>query len=321
MNSTVANVTYCDLKDFSASFKEYHFSLIVVVCTLGTILNVLNICVLSRKQMRCPTNVILTSLAVADLLVMLEYIPFAYLHHTTPGYYTYYYTYTFASYIIFHAIFTQAFHFISCCITIILAVWRYVAVKFPQNNLKWCGNKRTIVAILLTYILCPFICIPLTLSIEVRDQDVFVDDAYKIVKKAQQINGTLLKSVTLFMVRYKENTILTDISNYVYGIVIKLLPCIFLTVLSALLIVELLKAKERRKKLMNPQTKDGGAKKKVNQRHLEKEKQADRTTRMLLAVLLLFLMVEFPQAVFGVLNNIVGIKFEMECYQPLGKCL
>lgn len=48
----------------------------MIVCLLGTIANTLNIIVLTRREMRSPTNAILTGLAVADLAVMLEYIPY-----------------------------------------------------------------------------------------------------------------------------------------------------------------------------------------------------------------------------------------------------
>lgn len=311
-----SNATYCDLEQFSKDFKSYHMYLSLFVCIFGSILNILNIFVLSTKQMRGPTNFILTSLAVADVLVMLEYIPFAYLHDKSTSS-SHYFTYSFAAFIIFHALFTQSFHFISCCITIILAVWRYIAVKFPQNNAKWCGSERTRATILLTYILCPFICIPLFLSIDIVKLNVFVNDQGKIISRPP-LNQTDFKKSTIYIANYKQNTIWKDISYYVYGIIIKLVPCILLTVLSILLIIELLAAKERRKKLLNPSGATGGAKK-VTQRHLDKEKQADRTTKMLLAVLLLFLMVEFPQAIFGLLNHIVGEKFDKECYQPLGK--
>ena len=58
-------------------FSRYHNSLALLICILGGIANFLNIAVLSRKEMRSPTNAILTGLAIADLLVMIDYIPFA----------------------------------------------------------------------------------------------------------------------------------------------------------------------------------------------------------------------------------------------------
>jgi len=58
------------------SYKYFHGYFSLIVCILGTIANTLNIIVLTRREMRSPTNAILTGLAVADLAVMLEYIPY-----------------------------------------------------------------------------------------------------------------------------------------------------------------------------------------------------------------------------------------------------
>lgn len=50
-----------------------------------------------------------------------------------------------------------------------------------------------------------------------------------------------------------------------------------------------------------------------------RENQADRTTNMLLAVLILFLITEFPQALLGLISAILGQIFLQECYAPLGE--
>ena len=51
----------------------------MVVCIFGTLFNVANILVLTHKDMRTnPINLILTGIAVADCLVMVEYIPFTF---------------------------------------------------------------------------------------------------------------------------------------------------------------------------------------------------------------------------------------------------
>ena len=50
----------------------------MVVCFLGIIFNLVNIMVLTHKDMKTnPINLILTGIAVADCLVMVEYIPFS----------------------------------------------------------------------------------------------------------------------------------------------------------------------------------------------------------------------------------------------------
>ena len=81
--------------------------------------------------MASPTNAILTGLAVADLMVMIDYIPFS-IH-------TYVwreredediYSYEWAVFTLFHAHLSVIFHSISTWLTVILAVWRYISVRY-----------------------------------------------------------------------------------------------------------------------------------------------------------------------------------------------
>ena len=63
-----------------------------------------------RRRMKTPTNVLLTGLAIADLLVMLEYIPLVchkYLRQNTEGTDSAEYSYASAIYLLFHANFSQ----------------------------------------------------------------------------------------------------------------------------------------------------------------------------------------------------------------------
>jgi hypothetical protein len=92
-----------------------------------------------------------------------------------------------------------------------------------------------------------------------------------------------------------------------YSVVIKLLPCVVLTVVSWRLINSLVEAR-RRKALLKGRGGRGG----------EEGHGGDRTTRMLLAVLLLFLMTEFPQGILGLLSLLIGDSFFISCYMPLG---
>ena len=57
-------------------YHPIHGWLAMLVCILGTLFNLANILVLTHRDMRSPVNMILTGIAVADFLVMLEYIPF-----------------------------------------------------------------------------------------------------------------------------------------------------------------------------------------------------------------------------------------------------
>lgn len=59
------------------------------------------------------------------------------------------------------------------------------------------------------------------------------------------------------------------------------------------------------------------SKKKTN----KAERRADRTTRMLVAVLLLFLITEFPQGIFALRIGILGRCFFLSCYQSFGEVM
>nr|CAD7260611.1 unnamed protein product [Timema shepardi] len=51
------------------------------------------------------------------------------------------------------------------------------------------------------------------------------------------------------------------------------------------------------------------------------ERRTDRTTKMLVAVLLLFFITEFPQGVLGLLSGILGRCFFQNCYHRFGEIM
>lgn len=313
------------------------------MCVLGCIANILNVVVLTRREIRSPTNAILTGLAIADFLVMIDYIPYAWFDYILP-HMNYsrktLFSYSTAWFIMFHSIFAQICHTISIWLTVTLAVWRYIAVAYPQRNRIWCNMRTTLLTIASAYIVCPFFAIPLYLASAIQDSTEILDangQIYKMNNSNRLVTTSTLpigfKNVTVYKVQFSEiaknNPILLTFNLWMYSILIKLIPCIALTILSLRLIGALLEAKRRRKQLMNAngmQTLVNGKaiegnSNRRNTRSLEKEKQTDRTTRMLLAVLLLFLITEFPQGILGLLSVLLGPAFLLQCYLKLGKLL
>lgn len=124
-----------------ARYHSIHGYLSLTVCILGCIANVANVVVLTRREIRSPTNAILTGLAVADFLVMIDYIPFSWFDYILPNMNHMrktLFSYSTAWYIMFHSIFAQICHTISIWLTVTLAVWRYIAVAYPHRNRIWC---------------------------------------------------------------------------------------------------------------------------------------------------------------------------------------
>ncbi|KAJ8681201.1 hypothetical protein QAD02_016988 [Eretmocerus hayati] len=321
---------------FHTFYVPIHGWAALVVCVYGLIANGLNIAVLTRREMRSPTNTILTGLAVADMLVMLDYIPYAvhsYLYHRSKRER---YSYAWAVFVLFHSFFSQVFHTISICLTVTLAVWRYIAVAHPQKNREWCSQPRTKWAIAAAYFICPIICIPGYIATEVTSRSVILDsDDHEVNVSVLVASGvtnlvSLEPNATLYLVsqtKSSQNDGFMDIYMWIYSLVIKLIPCIALTILSLRLIKALIDAKKRRKKLTSTtmlkmeesvSVSEGKKRKRRASRMMDKEKQTDRTTKMLLAVLLLFLLTEFPQGTLGLLS-LWSQDFFRTCYVKLGK--
>lgn len=303
------------------------------MCIFGCIANGLNIVVLTRREMRSPTNAILTGLAIADLLVMIDYIPYAFIGYILPQMNISrekLLAYSAVWFILFHSIFAQICHTISIWLTVTLAIWRYIAVAHPQKNRLWCVMRTTLIAIASSYVVCPFIAIPLYLSFSITTSVEQLNlDGYALTAD----NTGEARNVTLYKINSSElankHSLLLNANLWIYSVAIKLIPCVALTILSLRLIGALLEAKRRRKQLTSHNATgmktivNGKVVEKVqkNSKTLEKEKQTDRTTRMLLAVLLLFLMTEFPQGILGLLSAVLGNEFFLQCYLKLGKSL
>ncbi|CAB3366229.1 Hypothetical predicted protein [Cloeon dipterum] len=285
----MANSSYCgDFDYLVTAYKNLHGYVSLSVCMAGTVSTGLSMAVLSRPELAAPTSSLLSALAAADALVMLEYIPFAlhqYVMVDRPP--TERFSYAWAVYVLFHAIFTQVFHTISIWLTVTLAVWRYLVVRYPTKSREWCSEKGTRYAILAAYVGSSIICIPLYLSFSVSP-----------------FEGGTVYYVRLSKLGGAGGQLLIYINFWIYSVLIKLLPCVILSFLSQRLLAALWENKQRRRSLLNKDDKDG-----------------DRTSRLLLAVLILFLVTELPQGILGLLTVFLGDNFFAQCYTSMGELM
>lgn len=277
---------------FRNCYSEVHGYLSLIVCTFGIIANILNIIVLTRKHMISPTNAILTGLAVADMFVMMSYMPFAFHNYiliNQPDHVKF--SYHWAVYALFHAHFSVVCHTISIWLTVILAVWRFLAVSFPANSKSWCNMPRAKIAIISTYVNCAIFCLPVYLTFTINSKE---DGSHVLYK------------VDFSSIAKKNDGLLEKFNFWIFSVLTKLIPCIALTGLSIGLIRVLYEANRRKQKLKN---------------RIESENACDRTTKMLLAVLLLFLITEFPSGILALLNGILGQDFFDHVYNNFGEVI
>jgi len=93
------------------------------------------------------------------------------------------------------------------------------------------------------------------------------------------------------------------------GMLFKVIPCFLLMILSWSLMAKLRNAENKRKLLI------------ANGKDNMKRITSDRTTAMLLAILVVFILTEFPQGILAILNAIYTTDVHMYVYLTLGDVL
>ncbi|XP_038215724.1 sex peptide receptor-like [Zerene cesonia] len=318
------SVAYClpGGLDFQRVYVKIHGYIALVICILGSIANSVNIAVLSRKEMTSSTNSILTALAVADLLVMLDYIPFALHIYIKIGTELNRNSYAWAVFVYFHSIFSQTFHTISIWLTITLAVWRFIAIKFPQKNRTLCNKRNTSIAIAVAYAVCPIACLPIYFAMNIQEVPRTDGKTNVTMNETISSNTSEVREPMYALTMTNSKELLTAIF-WIYSVFIKLIPCIVLSILSVCLILKMKSSDRRRQKLLKKSAipSNEGEKTRLNDDNKKGGGgRTDRTTRMLVALLGLFLATELPQALFGLLTAIAPQFFEI-CYYAFGEVM
>ncbi|KAK3094800.1 hypothetical protein FSP39_006374 [Pinctada imbricata] len=289
------------LDKFQKDYAGVHGYLSVCVCLFGITSNFANIVVLTRKNMITSTNIILTWLAVADTLKMTDYLPFV----------THFYIqrdpeikstdYFFASqskswmyYLMFHASFAIVCHTIAIWLTISLAIFRFLYIWYPTRGNMWCSPRRAKIVIFTVYIAVAIICSP----------NYAMNNFEEFTKNNSVVLYRYIKSKSF------DNTTFDHLNYYIQSILVKIVPCFMLTILTFLLIYAMHKAYLRRRAL-----KSEGRTEDANIHH-----EHNRTTGMLLAVVVLFLITELPQGILTLLMTINPL-IENDVYNPLGDML
>ncbi|KAI0207167.1 Sex peptide receptor [Lamellibrachia satsuma] len=275
------------LGQFSLWYQNIHGYVSILVCVFGIIANIMNIVVLTQKNMVSPTNYLLTALAIADMLTMLSYVPYAFYFYclSTPDE-TRKHPLGWIIYLLFHTNFTITSHTIAMYLTVALAVFRYIVVCHHVHGPRLCNLQRARLTITLVFLTTIIFCIP-----------------NYILYTPQQ-----LETGGYWFIQHRFVTDLHhDFNNWLFGVVLKVAPCVLLTVLSTLLIRAMRIAAEKRRKLKSPSCRDDS----------ERNSEHNRTTVMLVAIVVCFVITELPQGILSFLGGIHRAIFD-DIYVPLG---
>ncbi|KAI8745528.1 G-protein coupled receptor [Biomphalaria glabrata] len=288
-----------DLERFSSVYHQIHSYIAILLCVFGVLGNSLNIFILTRKKMISTMNILLTALAVFDGLKSAVHLPYIiviyYIHavsHSPTGK---------ARYIMFYAIVAMVFHTASIWLTVSLAIFRYIAVKFPLRGVTLCSKYRAKLTIFIVCVAAVGVCLPNSLS-------------YSYVR---------LDSVDISNKTSWDVTILSETGSYTFVqrlnmwfliLIVRLLPCLLLLVLSILLIQELRGAAKSRSKLTgqcNSESDD----------IIERRTETNRTTGMLVVVVVLFIVIELPHGILILLLAISNYFWNFDIYKSIYESL
>ena len=305
--------TNANLMNFYMWYAKYHGHLSIVVCVFGIVCNVFNIIVLTQPHMKTTTNWILTALAVSDLLTMASYIPFALqfycLHGTqpSPGRNSEHWI----NFLLFHINFSVTTHTTSIWLGVLLAVFRYWSVRCSaRGNIPKIGFHETKIGIAVVYVATVIVLVPNYMSVRV------VTDIY------EPTNETVYRLESIDT-GSNFGYVVTKLNFWIHALVIKLVPCALMSIFGALLIGMMRMSQRRRKQLRQKSAGSSGAGQSLTgngatgKRNSARTRDHTRTTAMLVAVIVLFLLTELPQGILALCSGLIN-NFFHAYYMPLG---
>ncbi|ESO89847.1 hypothetical protein LOTGIDRAFT_94475, partial [Lottia gigantea] len=278
------------LQSFGECYWYVHGYYSLIVCLFGVITNFINIAVLTKKSMRTPINCILTGIAIADLVTMLSYIPFA-IHFyiandikATPSKYSF----SWSVFMAIHVNLTLTTHTVSIWLGVIMAIMRWVFVRnATPNNRKNSENRSAIIIIVMTYIGSAILIIP----------NCFVTGIHE--EFSEEHNGSMYRLNSLSLTN--ETSSMAILNFWVYPVFGKIIPCVLISIFGGFLLHTLRESDRRGSRLKGDNHKC----------HAHR-----RTTLMLLAVIVMYIISEVPQSILVVLCACVQ-GFFVDVYLPL----
>ncbi|KAI1721637.1 serpentine type 7TM GPCR chemoreceptor srw domain-containing protein [Ditylenchus destructor] len=297
-----------------------------VLCLIGVIANVCIVVVLLRPPMRKnPFNLFLIAIAICDLTLMASYFIYKQVELCHPWYFEF-------AWIIFtyaYAVLSVFVHSASLWMTVNMAVLRYLVLRNSASSGN--NNLNTYSAATISVVAAVAISLigsaPNMLRYQIQDNGMLavpeacLSNASRYAHfyaKGQQVHAYTLSQPAFWSCSWER------FSFWTAGLMLKIIPCILLTVFMTLLVRMLMEARERRLRLCrgaaiptnavvanNTSPNNTCATTNVNNtcghqaNAVNRQTQAERTTAMLTIIVAVFLITELPQ---GILVLAIGVQ-------------
>ena len=265
------------LQRFSKWYEGVHGYVSVVICVFGLMCNTLNIAVFTQKNMITSINVILTGLAVADMLTVAAYLPYAiYLYCIAGPDPTNNHPFGWVVYLIFTKNLVLTVHTITAGLTIALAVFRYIEICHHTLHPKFCNLQRAKLTVCVVFLASCVFHIP------------------NYVEYTPTKLGLESPSGYWFKVNDFISTTHRTFNFWFYGVALKLVLCLLLIVLTLFLIRAMWHTNVKQRRL----------KSQGNHAESKRTREQNCTTAMVIAIVMCFVVVELPQGIVALLSGI-----------------
>ena len=251
-----------------------------IVIAFGIVGNVMNVCVLTQRWMRSSTNRYLTSLAVCDVLylcfvltLILDRLNSSLTTNRAFLIYKYHVGYPFAN----------LWSNTGVWVTLTFTIERYINVCYPIHGKRWCTPTRAKFVICFVFFAAAMFTFPCFFQ-------------YKIIEKRDQGNETVHTRDDTDFGAHPINTVgYTWLSQTLFTF----LPIVLLSVFNCMLIRTVTKASKRRSEMSCVQASlvsnhEGSS------RLSRQQREQQKITIMLIAVVVVFLACQLPQAIANI---------------------
>lgn len=250
--------------------------LLPLVVIIGIIGNGITVVVLTRRRMRSSTNTYLTALAISDLLYLIFVFTLSLEHYPNShgsDFYHYWAYYRFGIW------FVDATTSVSTWLTVAFTVERYIAICHPMTGKSLCTESRARIVILVVYIL-GFLA------------TVSTPFEWQVYEKNITENG----NDTEIYVGIKEtdlalNDSYTTAFSWFWSITFVFIPLLLLGIFNSFLIFAVHDSRKKRCKMT--QTDHASS----------TQRQENKITITLIAVVILFMICQIPTAIMFILKN------------------
>uniref|UniRef100_A0A1I7ZVB6 G_PROTEIN_RECEP_F1_2 domain-containing protein n=1 Tax=Steinernema glaseri TaxID=37863 RepID=A0A1I7ZVB6_9BILA len=173
---------------------------------------------------------------------------------------------------------TGVFHVVA------LSIVRYFSLKRiseVRSTLPWLTYQKSVASLVIIYVSMLIVCGPIYFHSEITE----VPFHETCTSKFPNLNGTIAYELSV------RNPALQQINFWLFGSICKLIPCFVLFVMTFFIL-------DRLKHIRHMNDRFGSH---------ERDRRYDRTTKMILIIMLIFIAVELPQGIMAVLQSVTQL--------------